>query len=149
MKQTSTIVLGLLLGTSKAISTQYKPVYDGSKVAGDDYSVTAVRGPPTASIGDSVYDAAMSATSGIPDDRSKSHAPSSLVQLEKRSKVDPISPENYDPWVYRFSRENMPPYPQWQTLDDGPPVSAAQVHHKKHHKARKHSNHKKPDIAER
>jgi len=52
----------------------------------------------------------MGATSGIPWDRSKLNAPS---LAEKKRKVDPISPENYDPWVYKFSNENMPPYPQW------------------------------------
>lgn len=71
---------------------------------------TAVRGPPEGQIGDAVYDHAMDATSGIPWDRSKSMAPSFV---EKDKKVDPISPENYDPWVYKFSNENMPPYPQW------------------------------------
>ena len=71
---------------------------------------TAVRGPPEGQIGDAVYDHAMDASSGIPWDRSKSMAPS---LVEKDKKVDPISPENYDPWVYKFSKENMPPYPQW------------------------------------
>ena len=80
MKQTSAIVLALLFGATNAVQNRYKPVFDGSRVAEDPLnSVTAVRGPPTASIGDTVYDAAMSATSGIPDDRSKSHAPSSLI----------------------------------------------------------------------
>lgn len=85
-----------------------------------------MRPPPEGQIGDEVYDQAMGATSGIPWDRSRSNAPS---LAEKKKKVDPISPENYDPWVYKTSWENMPPYPQWQTLDDGPPASMAQ--HKK------------------
>jgi len=88
---------------------------------------TAVAGPPEGQIGDTVYEHAMDATSGIPWDRSNSKAPS---LAERNKKVDPISPENYDPWVYKFSNENMPPYPQWQTLDDGPP-SMAQGKHKK------------------
>ena len=52
----------------------------------------------------------MDATDGIPGARTKT-APASLASRKK--KVAPISPENYDPWVYKFSKENMPPYPQW------------------------------------
>lgn len=84
---------------------------------------TAVRPPPEGQIGDEVYDQAMGATSGIPWDRSKLNAPS-LAEHKKKKKVDPISPENMDPWVYKTSWENMPPYPQWHTLDDGPPAFA-------------------------
>ena len=29
------------------------------------------------------------------------------------------------------SNENMPPYPQWQTMEDGPPESIAQKKHPK------------------
>jgi len=64
----------------------------------------------------------MGASTGIPGDRSKSLGPSFM---QKNKKVDPISPENYDPWVYNFSNENMPPYPQWQPMDDGPPAAMA------------------------
>ena len=53
-------------------------------------------------------------------------------------------PEGMDPWVYKFSKENMDNFPQWHTEDtiyDEQFNSAAQTpHHKKHHKK---------DIAER
>jgi hypothetical protein len=65
---------------------------------------TAVRPPPEGQIGDAVYDQAMDATSGIPWDRSKLNAPS-MAEKKHKKKVDPISPENYDPWVYQFSNE--------------------------------------------
>lgn len=91
----------------------------------DVSSETAVKSPPEGQIGTDVYAKAMDATDGIAGSRAKSAPPSSFAV--KKKKVSPISPENYDPWVYRFSRDNMPPYPQWQTMDDGPPVSTAQV----------------------
>ena len=82
----------------------------------DDFP-TYVRPPPEGDIGEDVYDHTMDATSGIPWDRSRSKKP---AFTQRRKKVDPISPEDYDPWVYKFSRDNMPPYPQWQTMDEGP-----------------------------
>lgn len=42
----------------------------------DITSETAVKGPPEGAIGDQVYEHAMDATSGIPNDRSKSVGPS-------------------------------------------------------------------------
>ena len=35
----------------------------------------------------------------------------------KKKKVDPISPENYDPWVYKFSKENMGNFPNTHGVD--------------------------------
>ena len=66
----------------------------------DGHGVTAVRGPPEGQIGDNVYEHAMNATDGIPGDRSKQLGPSFI---QRKKKVDPISPENYDPWVYKYS----------------------------------------------
>ena len=79
-----------------------------------EYDTTAVRGPPEGQIGDGVYEQGMGATDGIPGDRSKSTGPSFIA---KKSKVDPISPENYDPWVYKVSKENMGNFPQWHEED--------------------------------
>jgi hypothetical protein len=105
---------------------------------------TAVLGPPEGSIGTAVYDHAMDASEGIAGDRSKSYGPS-LVQ--RKTKVDPISPENYDPWVYKMSKENMGNFPQWHEAETkcygklcnevefNPFASAAQTHH--HHKHQK------------
>jgi hypothetical protein len=76
---------------------------------------------------------------GIPNDRSKSLGPSFA---QKKSKVDPISPENYDPWVYKMSKENMGNFPQWHEAETkcygklcnetefNKFASAAQTHHK-------------------
>lgn len=43
-----------------------------------------------------------------------------LVQTEsgKKSKADPLSPENMDPWVYRYTKENIDPYTQWHLEDN-------------------------------
>ena len=36
-------------------------------------------------------------------------AKTSLIELEKHHKVkDPIGEEDYDPWVYEFSKDNLP-----------------------------------------
>jgi len=32
---------------------------------------------------------------------------------QKESKADPISPENYDDWVYQFSKDNVGVFPVW------------------------------------
>jgi hypothetical protein len=112
-----------------------------------EFDTTAVNGPPEGAIGDNVYEHAMNATDGIPGDRSKSNAPNFIA---RKHKVDPISPENYDPWVYKISKENMGNFPQWHEEDtkcrgklcNEPEFnvyhSAAQTghKHKKHNKAK-------------
>ena len=35
----------------------------------------------------------------------------------RKNKVDPISPENYDPWVYNVTKENIWPFPQTHGVD--------------------------------
>ena len=40
-----------------------------------------------------------------------------LVQLDRKAKADQLSPEGMDPWVYKFSKENMDNFPQWHTED--------------------------------
>lgn len=52
----------------------------------------------------------MSGTDGIPGDRTHSNGP---TFAQRKHKIDPISPENYDPWVYKFSKDNMGNFPQW------------------------------------
>jgi hypothetical protein len=32
---------------------------------------------------------------------------------QKTSQADPISPENYDDWVYQFSKDNVGVFPLW------------------------------------
>lgn len=67
------------------------------------------------------------------DNNIKKSGLNSQAQKHHHHKIDPISPENYDPWVYKFSKENMGTFPLWH-LDDseeGPgPNSQAQKHHK-------------------
>lgn len=58
----------------------------------------------------------MEGTDVIPNDRSHSlgpNAPKAKSFAQRGKKVDPISPENYDPWVYKFSWDMMGPYTQW------------------------------------
>ena len=38
---------------------------------------------------------------------------------QKEKKVDPISPVNYDPWVYQYSKDNMTPHVQWHDREKG------------------------------
>jgi hypothetical protein len=112
----------------------------------DNVGVTAVNAPPEGHIGTGVYDSAMSATDGVPNSRDHSKAP---TFAQRKGKIDPISPENYDPWVYKTSKENMGNFPQWHfdtNIENGLGNSKAQTHrHNKHHK----KHHSKPDIAER
>jgi hypothetical protein len=63
--------------------------------------------------------------------------------VQKSAKADPISPENYDPWVYEVSKDNMEAFPNWHWAEDHghDPGLAQMSHHKKHHG--------KPDVAER
>lgn len=63
-----------------------------------------------AHVGSEVYEQAMNATEGIPGSRDHSLGPSFS---QKKKKTDPITPENYDPWVYKFSKDNMGNFPQW------------------------------------
>jgi len=66
----------------------------------------SVAGPDvTDQIAESVHEMAMKGGDPYPNPRDN------LVQ--KGSKADPISPENYDDWVYKFSKENMGTFPQW------------------------------------
>ena len=74
--------------------------------------------------------------------------PAQAVRLdsERKSKVDQITPENMDPWVYKFSKENMDNFPQWHMDDtleskfgNGVWLGQKGHHNKKHRK----------DIAER
>ena len=88
-----------------------------------DDPVPAIRPPPEGMIGTRVWELGMDATDGIPNDRTKSKKPSLAA---RKKKVSPINPDGYDPWVYKFSKENMPPYPQWQTMDNGPPPPKTQ-----------------------
>jgi hypothetical protein len=97
----------------------------------DDVDTTAVKGPPEGAIGTDVYEHAMNATEGIPWDRSKSLGP---TFIQKRTKIDPITPENYDPWVYKFSKDNMGNFPQWHFDTNIDWNSKAQTKHKHHHK---------------
>ena len=39
--------------------------------------------------------------------------PTNAVRLDRKAKADQLSPENMDPWVYKFSKENMDNFPQW------------------------------------
>lgn len=34
-----------------------------------------------------------------------------------KKKADPISPEGMDPWVYKYSKENMGPFPLTHGVD--------------------------------
>ena len=54
----------------------------------------------------------MDVSDGIPNARRK-NPPGSFNQKKRKEKISPINPDGYDPWVYKFSKENMPPYPQW------------------------------------
>ena len=91
-----------------------------------EYDTAAVS---ESSKGTEVFEHALNATDGIPDDRSRSHAP---AFVQKKAKVDPISPENYDPWVYKFSKENMGNFPQWHW--DANKNWNSQAQQKHHHK---------------
>jgi len=100
---------------------------------------SAVLQPPDNAIGTDVYEQANDATSGIANDRSKSLGPGFIGR-----KVDPVNPENFDPWVYKQTKENSGVYPEWHLADtvDSSKLAASQ---KSHH----HRKHKRPDIAER
>ena len=37
--------------------------------------------------------------------------------VPQKKKADPISPENMDPWVYRYSKENLGPFPLTHGID--------------------------------
>ena len=121
MKRTSASVLALLFASSKAVKLNngVENFYDAENGLWRQSMVqfkddpTAVKTPPEGMIGDTVYEHAMNATEGIPGNRDHSLGPKSLAQ----KKVDPISPENYDPWVYKFSKEQMGAHPQWH-MDD-------------------------------
>lgn len=72
-----------------------------------------------------------------------------MQQKHKHNKIDPISPENYDPWVYKTSKDNMGNFPQWHfdnNIAESGLNTYAEQHHHRHHKKHHHS---KPDIAER
>jgi hypothetical protein len=69
--------------------------------------------------------------------------------VQKKAKADGISPETYDPWVYKIVKENIDPFPLWHerdTINETPWVTDPSVGlvQQKHHK-----HHNKPDIAER
>ena len=68
--------------------------------------------------GSDVLDLTNSASEGIPDNRDKQVAPRSFAQTERKAKADPLSPENMDPWVYRYTKENIDPYTQWHLEDN-------------------------------
>ena len=89
-------------------------------------------------LGTSVYDQSMDATTGIANSREHSLGP---AFSQRRHKIDPISPENYDPWVYKVSKDNMGNFPQWHFDTNieqglGNLHQSRHRHHKKHH--RKH-----------
>ena len=77
-------------------------------------------------------------------------ASTEAVKLSKhhKAKADPLSPENMDPWVYKYTKENIDPYTQWHLEDNINQIQkekwngmVQKHHHNKHHK--------KPDVAER
>ncbi len=47
-------------------------------------------------------------------------ASAEAVKLYKhhKAKADPLSPENMDPWVYKYTKENIDPYTQWHLEDN-------------------------------
>ena len=39
------------------------------------------------------------------------------ADADRKAKADQLSPEGMDPWVYKFSKENMDNFPQFHTED--------------------------------
>lgn len=59
------------------------------------------------------------------------HEPMIMAEKVKKSKLDPISPVDYDPWVYEYSKENMDTHVQWHDREKGgdAPTQDPRYHH--------------------
>jgi hypothetical protein len=116
MKKTSASVIALLLATTKAVKLNKVPGYETVDDEAEGVHVLDL-GMHTMSNSPKSFP-----EMAFPNIRTAFYLQTDVEEGEfhydqqnqlYRKKTDPVSPENYDPWVYEISKKNMGNFPQW------------------------------------
>jgi len=92
----------------------------------------AIAGPSAAPIGAWVHGQGMEAGEGIANPRNLAQATPNMRNKGKKTAADPISPEDMDPWVYRFSRDNTSTQTQWHAQKSKVDINEAKMDEEVH-----------------